>query len=29
MSEAQRADLAAAIAGKITWRQYLAMWGPG
>jgi hypothetical protein len=26
--EAQRVDLAAAIAGKITWRQYMAMWGP-
>jgi hypothetical protein len=29
MSEAQRIDLKAAQAGKITWRQYFAMWGPG
>jgi len=29
MSEAQLADLKAAIAGKITWAQYFAMWGPG
>ena len=28
MSEAQRVDLAAAQAGKITWGQYFAMWGP-
>ena len=29
MCEAQRVDLAAAQAGKITWAQYFAMWGPG
>jgi hypothetical protein len=29
MCEAQRIDLAAARAGKISWRQYYAMWGPG
>lgn len=29
MSEAQRVDLAAAQAGKITWAAYFAMWGPG
>jgi hypothetical protein len=28
MCEAQRIDLAAAQAGKITWRQYFARWGP-
>jgi hypothetical protein len=27
MCEAQRVDLAAAQAGKITWAQYFAMWG--
>ena len=29
MSEAQRVDLMAAQAGKITWAQYFALWGPG
>ncbi len=29
MCEAQRVDLAAAQAGKITWAQYVALWGPG
>jgi len=29
MSEAQRVDLEAAKAGKITWAQYFALWGPG
>jgi hypothetical protein len=29
MSEAQRIDLEAAKAGKITWTQYFALWGPG
>lgn len=28
MCEAQRTDLAAAQAGKITWAQYAALWGP-
>jgi hypothetical protein len=28
MCEAQRIDLAAAQAGKITWVQYFALWGP-
>jgi len=27
MSEAQRIDLKAAIEGRITWRQYFAIWG--
>ena len=27
MSEAQLADLKAAIEGRITWRQYFAIWG--
>jgi len=29
MSEAQRVDLMAAQAGKISWAAYFAMWGPG
>jgi hypothetical protein len=28
LCEAQRVDLIAAQEGKITWRQYFAMWGP-
>jgi len=29
MCEAQRIDLAAASAGRITWAQYFMKWGPG